>query len=286
MTQPLVTIAISCYNHQDYIVDSLLSALGQSYSNIELLVFDDGSKDQSVATITALQQQHSFYFETQKNIGLNHTLNKALALAKGKYFVPFGSDDIMLLDRIEKQVNYMEAHADIAICAGNILKIDEHSQICKKQKFVSTQRQTFDQIYTSKGADAPAPTLFFRTELVKKCGGFHPDIALEDLYIKLKITREYGDLAVINDLLSYYRTHPHNTYKNFDYMLNNVLLTYEEFNDHTNYQTVKYSFLNSTLLKASKSNPPQARRILAMIPWRHRNLKTLRAAARLLTKFK
>lgn len=281
-SSPLVTIAISCYNHDNYISASILSALQQTYDNIELLIFDDGSKDNSVEVINKLQQEHHFHFDAQKNMGLNNTLNKALDMAKGKYFVPFGSDDIMLLDRIAKQVAYMEENPDISICAGNILKIDEYGQICKKQKIVAAHRQNFEKIYTSRGSAAPAPTLFFRTDLTRKAGGFHPDIALEDLYIKLKVTQEFGDLGVMNDLLAYYRTHPNNTYKNFDYMIKNVLNTYDKFQDHPQFETVKYAFLNSTLLKAAKSNRTYARKILKQIPWCHRNMKTLRAAPYLL----
>lgn len=279
---PLVTIAISCYNHDNYISASILSALQQTYDNIELLVFDDGSKDKSVSVINKLKEQHSFHFDAQENMGLNNTLNKALNMAKGKYFVPFGSDDIMLLDRIAKQVDYMEENPDISICAGNILKIDEHGQICKKQKIVAAHKQDFEKIYKSRGSAAPAPTLFFRTEIARKAGGFHPDIALEDLYIKLKITREFGELGVINDLLAYYRVHPNNTYKNFDYMINNVLSTYDAFKDHPEYENVKYAFLNSTLLKAARSNRAYARQILKKIPWHQRNIKTLRAVPYLL----
>lgn len=281
MNQPLVTIAISCYNHEHYITESLLSALRQTYGDIELLVFDDGSKDSSVEKINALKPQYDFHFDAQQNMGLNNTLNKALNMASGKYFVPFGSDDIMLLDRIEKQVAYMEANPKISICAGNILKINEHGIIEKKQKIVPAHIQDFERIYTSRGSNAPAPTLFFRTELVKKAGGFHPTIALEDLYIKLKITETEGELGVMNDLLAYYRVHPNNTYKNFDYMIKNVLDTYQEFN-HPQQQKVKYEFLNSMLLKASKNNRSYGRKILAMIPWKYRNMKAFRAMTFLL----
>lgn len=274
---PLVTIVISCYNHEHYISSSILSALQQTYDNIELLIFDDGSKDKSVDIIRDLQKNHQFHFDSQVNIGLNNTLNKALTMAKGKYFVPFGSDDIMLLDRIEKQVAYMEENPDISICAGNILKINEHGKICKKQKFMHAHQQNFEKIYTSRGSSAPAPTLFFRTDLVRKTGGFHPNIALEDLYIKLKITEKFGNLGVINDLLAYYRTHTNNTYKNFDYMINNVLSTYKEFSDQAQYQQVKHEFLNSMLLKAAKTNRAYARKILKRIPLVQFNSKTIRA---------
>lgn len=94
--QPLVTVIIASYNHGRYIEESILSVLTQTYKNIELLVIDDGSSDDSVERINALQAQHDFDFRVQQNQGLTNTLNGAIARSKGSLIVPFGSDDIML----------------------------------------------------------------------------------------------------------------------------------------------------------------------------------------------
>ena len=64
---PLVSVIVSCYNHEKYIEECILSILNQDYKNIELLVVDDGSSDTSVDIINRLKEKHGFYFLAQKN---------------------------------------------------------------------------------------------------------------------------------------------------------------------------------------------------------------------------
>ena len=122
--QPVVTVIIASYNHAPYIEQSILSVLNQTYPNIELLVVDDGSSDDSVERIRRLQEQHGFDFRVQQNQGLTNTLNGAIARSRGSLIVPFGSDDIMLPERIATQVAYMDGKPEVGICAGNIELID------------------------------------------------------------------------------------------------------------------------------------------------------------------
>jgi len=282
MDQPLVTIAISCYNHQKYVAESILSALKQTYGNIELLVFDDGSKDNSVEVIEGLKSEHEFYFQAQENMGLAQTLNHAIQKARGKYFVPFGSDDIMMPDRIEKQVAFMESHPEHAMCGGNMVKIDDDGTVLKKQTFQSSGSQRFHDVLLNRPPGIPAPSMFFKTEIINEVGGFDPEIALEDLYIKLKITHAGYSIGVMNDLIAYYRVHETNTYKNMNYMTENVLKTYERFSDDSYYEQAKFHFLNGMLLRASKCDTALALKILKMIPLKHYNTKTFRALPKLL----
>jgi len=276
---PLVTVAISCYNHQDYIEAAIESVLRQTYTPIELLVLDDGSRDDSVPRIRQLADKYGFFFEAQENMGLSATLNKALGMANGEYYVPFGSDDIMMLDRLEKQVAHMEENRDLSICAGNILKIDAAGNILpNRQKFHPAATLDFYDVFLERKSKGPAPTLLFRTDAIRKAGGFNPDIRLEDVYIQLSMTHQGHRIGFLNDVLAYYRTHPTNTYKDIDFMYRNVLKTYECFRDDSHYPVVRARFLNSMLVKASKKNKPLAREILSSIPLRDYKLKTLRGA--------
>ena len=126
MTQsmPLVTVIIACYNHEKYIEQSISSVLEQTYGNVELLVIDDGSTDDSVAVIKRLLTAHDFNFIEQANQGLSKTLNEAIRRAQGSLIAPFGSDDVMLPDRLRQQVEYLLDKPSVGICAGDIQAVN------------------------------------------------------------------------------------------------------------------------------------------------------------------
>jgi len=284
-SSPIVTIAISCYNHQTYIEETLLSALNQTYKNIELLVFDDGSVDDSVEIISALSKKYNFSFYPQANLGLSSTLNKALLLAKGKYFVPFGSDDVMFLDRIEKQVKYMEDHPSSGVCGGNIIKIDEIGNGLTRQKSHPASVNNFYDIFLNTGIGLPAPTLFFLTSSLRAVGGFSTEIQLEDLYIQLKLTQAGFTADGLNDMLAYYRIHPDNNYKKLGTMFKNVLLTYAHFKEDPHYEDVVFAYHNKMLLRAAGTEKILACHILWAIPLRYYTFKTLKGIRRIFCKY-
>ena len=105
---PFISVIIASYNHAPYIEDSIHSVLQQTYPNIELLVVDDGSKDDSVEKIKKMQAQYGFDFRSQANQGLAKTLNDCIARSQGRLIAPFGSDDVMLPERIKTQVEYLQ----------------------------------------------------------------------------------------------------------------------------------------------------------------------------------
>jgi alpha-1,3-rhamnosyltransferase len=282
--QPLVTVIIASYNHGPYIEQSILSVLGQTYRNIELLVVDDGSTDDSVERISRLQAIHGFDFKVQQNQGLTHTLNAAIARSKGPLIAPFGSDDIMLPERIATQVAYMADKPEVGICAGNIELIDAQGQLYpekRQRRDVPFRRLDFDDMFLERKPYPPAPTLLFRREALEKVGGFDPQIRLEDLLIELKITRAGYFIDGLNVVMARYRKHATNSYKNHRFMVDNILRSYALFSDHPQYEEVKNRFLNSMFLKTSNRDRVLARELLAQIPLKAYSRKTLRGLGRL-----
>ncbi|GLZ86129.1 alpha-1,3-rhamnosyltransferase WapR [Metapseudomonas resinovorans] len=278
---PLVSVIIASYNHAPYIEASILSVLGQSYPNIELLVVDDGSRDDSVSRIQALQAIHGFDFQSQANQGLSRTLNEAIARAKGSLIAPFGSDDIMLPDRIAKQVAYLADKPDVGICAGDIQTIDADGKPSGKPRELPLRRLDFEDVFLDRKPGAPAPTLLFRREALERVGGFEPDVRLEDLMIELKVTHAGYFIDILGEPLALYRVHDTNTYKNYRFMVDNVLKTYARFSDHPAYPEVCARFRNSMLLKCARQDKALARELLSELPLRYWNGKTLRALVRL-----
>lgn len=280
----LVTVIIASYNHGPYIEQSILSVLNQTYPHIELLVVDDGSTDDSVERIERLQAQHGFDFRVQRNKGLTHTLNEAIARARGTLIAPFGSDDIMMPDRIAIQVQYMADKPEVGICAGNIELIDSQGELfpeARQRREVPFRRLDFEDMFLERKPYPPAPTLLIRREALEKVGGFDPDIRLEDLLIELKVTHAGYFIDGLSVVMARYRKHASNSYKNHRFMIDNILRTYAKFKDHPAYEQVKFKALNSMFLKVANRDRKLARELLSQIPLRAYTRKTWRGLGRL-----
>ena len=280
----LATVIIASYNHAPYIESCVESVMAQTYPHIELLVVDDDSTDDSVVRIQRLQDRYGFDFQVQTNQGLTRTLNAAIARARGSFIAPFGSDDIMLPDRIATQVAYMVDKPEVGICAGNIELIDSSGEPFpekKQRRDTPFRRMDFDDVFLQRKPYPPAPTLLFRREALEKVGGFDTDTKLEDLMIELKITRAGYYIDGLNEVIARYRKHDTNSYKNIRFMVDSILYTYSRFSDHPRYEEVRNQFLNSMFLKSANRDKQLARELLAQLPLKAWNKKTLRGLARL-----
>ncbi len=282
--QPLVSVIIASYNHGPYIEKSIQSVLDQTYPNIELLVIDDGSTDDSVERIQRLQAVHGFDFKVQQNQGLTRTLNDGIARSHGELIATFGSDDIMMPDRIAIQVAHMADKPEVGICAGNIELIDSNGDLFpekRQRRDTPFRRSDFEDMFLERKPYPPAPTLLFRREALEKVGGFDPSIRLEDLYIELKITHAGYVIDGLPVVMAQYRKHATNSYKNHRFMIESILRIYAHFSDHPAYEEVKFKALNSMFLKVANRDRKLARELLAQIPLRAFTRKTWRGLGRL-----
>lgn len=283
MNTPLVSVVVSSYNHAPYIEDCLLSILQQDYPNIELLVVDDGSTDDSVTRIRRLQEQYGFEFQTQTNRGLTATLNAAFSRAKGEWLAPFGSDDIMLPERLSSQIAHVLDKPEIGICGGNIelINSDGSSRPQKEQRpNIPFRRLCFEDVFLGEKPGIAAPTMLIRRSAFEEVGGFDPDIRLEDLYIQLQITRAGYVIDALDAVLAKYRKHPSNSYKNLRFMTDAILRIYAGHSDHPDYERVYCKFINSMFLKAANRDKALAKELLQRLPLRYWNRRTLRGLGR------
>ncbi|UUD65918.1 glycosyltransferase [Pseudomonas seleniipraecipitans] len=275
---PLVSVLISSYNHANFIEASIRSVYAQDYPCIELLVVDDGSRDDSVAVIQRLQEELGFNFLVQENKGLCTTLNEMIARSSGRYIAPLGSDDVMLPERLSLQVAFMEQHPETGICAGGILLIDGEGQPLsdRKQRHRPARRLDFDDLFMDRQPGPPAPTLLFRRSALEEVGGFDPSIRIEDYYVELRIAHAGYFIDILEQPLALYRVHGNNTYKNRRLMIDTELAIYKRFEDHPGYEATRLRYLNAMFAKVASEDKALAGELLAQIPWRSRNLKTLK----------
>lgn len=99
-----VSVLIPVFNVEKYIKDSVQSIRNQTYKNIEIIVIDDGSTDDTFGVVAKIAESDKRIklFKNEKNIGIVKTLNRALELSTGEYIARMDGDDISELDRIEK----------------------------------------------------------------------------------------------------------------------------------------------------------------------------------------
>jgi len=280
---PKVSVLVSCYNHEPYIEACLQSILQQTYKNIELIVMDDGSTDNSFHIIRRLADQYGFHAERQNNLGLSRSLNKMLPMATGAYICQFGSDDIMLADKTAIQVAFMESNPDVAVCGGNAFLIDKDgARIYKRECTLPFREISFDDLFLrKKNINIPASSGMIRKTILDSMGGWNPSIPLEDIYMWLKITHHGYRMCGLGDVLISYRKHPNNTYKNTRYMYESLSKTLLEYREHPEYNHVMEKLRSSFFLKASKHDRALAKEILRDIPLSTYNIKVLRGTLNL-----
>lgn len=236
--EPLVSIVIPCYNHQQFVHDSIQSVINQSYKNIELIIIDDGSKDDSVVKIREMVELCAnrfvrFEFRSRPNKGLSATLNEALEWCQGKYYSAIASDDQMLIRKTEIQVDYLESNDEIVAVFGGVKLIDENN-IELKEWLTEEKICSFEEIIMHEHK-LYAPTQMLRLDAVKGVDGYNSDVFIEDWYMWLKLSQN-GKIACISDLLALYRKHDSNSSDNFEKIHQGRIEVLDFFKEHLLYK--------------------------------------------------
>ncbi|MBP2281460.1 alpha-1,3-rhamnosyltransferase [Psychrobacter sp. PL19] len=253
---PLVSIVIPCYNHEDFVQDSIQSVIDQTYNNIELIIIDDGSKDNSISKIQEMvdsceQRFVRFEFRSRPNKGLSATLNEAIKWCKGEYYSAIASDDQIFDYKTSTQVNFLENNRDYVAVFGGVQVIDENNK--KLEKVISKARAySFDDIIMNKHS-LFAPTQMIRMNSIKKTGGYKPNMLIEDWYMWLLLSRE-GKIFNTGKVIAFYRRHDTNMTKDLKKMNSGRLEVLSFFSDsrlhvkavnnikwHNTYSELKYS---------------------------------------------
>jgi len=120
---PLVSVAVITYNQKEFLRECIESILDQDYSNLQIVIADDGSTDGTQDMLRDYTLEYPDKFElrlSEKNQGITVNSNEAHFACTGKYIAWIGGDDLMLPGKISTQVKYMENNPDCTICYHNL----------------------------------------------------------------------------------------------------------------------------------------------------------------------
>jgi len=214
---PLVTIGIPNFNYAHYIEEALNSVASQTYPNIEMIIVDDCSTDNSVAVIENWIQNYSGTFiinfvKNETNLGLTKSCNVILKSAKGKYFQTLDADDLLLPEKIEKQVALMEPEINAAFVYSNIEIIDENGKIINSDYLQQIgydenkmpQGNIFEALFDFNFV--PLPSILINTEMALAAGSFDEKQQVQDYYMWLKLSEKH-EVLYLKEKTAYYRSH-------------------------------------------------------------------------------
>lgn len=118
---PKVSVLIPTYNTKlEYLKESIESILNQTFKDFELIILDDGSKEDISDFISSFNDKRIRFYKNENNLGVAKSRNKLLKLAKGEYCAWQDSDDISAKERLEKQVKFLDENRDISVVGANI----------------------------------------------------------------------------------------------------------------------------------------------------------------------
>lgn len=219
MDELLVSIVVVSYNQGKYIRENLDSIKSQTYPNIELIVADDASSDNSIEVFDCWLEENNYSAKKNyhtKNTGLATVLNECIEMATGKYIKLIAADDYLHPESIERCVNRLEQLGnEYGMVFSDTYTINDDSKIIADiadyDKLGSIEPELFRQELI-KGNCIPALTIMMKLSALKETGRYDSKFIVEDYYRWLKINEKYL-IAYIPEKLAYYRQHINNISK-------------------------------------------------------------------------
>lgn len=190
LERPLVTVILTAYNQEKYIEEAIASVFYQTYPYIQLIVIDNASKDNTLGIIESCKAKAPAFqvIRNHHNIGLCRAFNQGLAIAQGEYIIDLSGDDVMIADRIEKQVAAFEQLSDdygvVFTNARYISKVGQrlHNHYETDAKGRATCAVPSGDVYKSvlERYFICTPTMMMRTATLQQLGGYDETLAFED----------------------------------------------------------------------------------------------------------
>ena len=205
-SEPAVSVVMPMYNAAPYVGDAVRSVLDQTFTDFELIVIDDGSKDDSAAQVErAAGGDSRLRVIRQPNGGVSAASNKGTELARGEFLARVDADDICLPNRFAMQVTCLREHPEWVAVGSRVMFIDEEGLPLFEMPGIKLTHEEIDAGLLDVEWTILQPATMFRTDAVRGVGGYRTDLNIHedhDLFLKLA---ESGKLANIDEILFQYR---------------------------------------------------------------------------------
>lgn len=227
---PLVSVRIPAYNHEKFVKKTLDSIADQDYPNIEIVIIDDASTDQTWREIQSWIEERGGAIDVRavrhtKNQGISRTINELIPLCQGEYLVGIASDDYLLDGSISMRVAYLQANPEKMMVFADCIVVDNGGAIThlsglselygmKKERLLD-DRTIAQELIVNWGV--PGGTLMVRKEIHNDLM-FNDKLLVEDFDFYLKALSK-GRLGFLDNKISAYRLHGENVSRRADLSL-------------------------------------------------------------------
>lgn len=219
---PLVSAILITYNSAQYVKEALESIKSQTWKNIELIVSDDGSTDQTVPICSRWLKENKDRFPISKLLSVSHNsgipsnCNRGIIVSTGVWVKIVSGDDILLENAFADNMAYVQQFPDASFIASDVCEIDENSTIIRDRvineglNFITSTSSVKKQIkrYSRWPAYLNTPTFFFKKEAIAKVDYFDEKFKIyEDIPMVIKLLKGGFPLHYLKKTTLAYRIH-------------------------------------------------------------------------------
>ncbi|QXE20237.1 glycosyltransferase [Clostridium sp. 001] len=209
---PLVSVCIPVYNGEKYIKYTIDSVINQTYKNLEIIICDNCSTDDTVKIVESYNDKRIKLYNNESNIGYTNNVNKCAELSNGKYIKYVYADDTIDKNCIQEMVTVMEKNPDVTLCGVNFCHINEKNEVISEpilhmnsEKYPS---KVFFKALVINGNIVGCPSnVMIRKKSFKSIGLFSQEFKyVGDYNVWIKLCK-LGNYYFINRKYMYIRTH-------------------------------------------------------------------------------
>ena len=213
MPPPKVSVLIPCYNHARYVGQAITSVLAQTDPDLELVVIDNGSTDDSWQVIQSFHDPRLKTFRLEHNQGICGAWTFGLEHCHGEWFAFLSSDDYVVPEKHEIQLRYLAAHPDVDVVCGYLQQVDEHGCRSAEPRWIEqtiNQPRDFNilQTWMMQWLVCMSANLYRRRLCVAPINGSN---GVCDYHFHLLLLRRGCRFAQIQQVFLHYRWHSTNT---------------------------------------------------------------------------
>lgn len=239
--QQLVSVIIPAYNAAPYIRETVGSVLAQTYSNFELIIVNDGSKDNTLEVLRQIEtEDERITVLTKDNSGVCDTRNLGYEKSKGEFHTFLDADDVWEPAFLEKCMELFQQQPEVGAVYSKVQHINEHSKKLDEYIEANTIASVNDVLEWKPGYVASMGCTIYKRSIIDQVGLFDNRLSTaadQDFHLRIA---SITPIVALNEVLFYYRIHGNNMHQNIEVMEKDHLLVFNKAVENGYFENKKF----------------------------------------------